>query len=608
MTDHLGEPSECEQCEFNPSLEEVILSRIVSLMDPLPFKAGQKRWIDPISGGQILLITDEGSNKVKRLQIHFGSRRINLDGQSIQQVFFKVPDENSNRPNKVNVVLQQQPPGQNPNEGWTKTQNFQKEALLSEVWIEIRKMLVKGVAVDQLAMDSDEVKDFSEEFRQRVLKALNMTGVYGKQIEARLAHDRLVKEIKVCFETVKIIPKQDSYDSGQSMQIKLSLEILRKIQNDIFWTKEDWEALFNNTIIRGQYGNGAEILAIIQEAISITVEFHPKGIVRTIESELPKGVTGFIGGQEGGKFIQAHHLVGIFSNQGATEQNEDGLLIHPEKGEYFLADGIGGGEEGEIFSKILLKTLVHNPHLTWKQRIALAADCAHRDQLDWSGGSTLAALKILEETDGHALVEFIHLGDSSIVAFGRNGVFYQSEPHIDMEQRINDPEWVKAEIERAFRNRVEGELTLEMQIEVLRLLITGQLGRLSRAFKRAIWDKFKPLKDDMEPTVVRRQMLKGTVVALLSDGCFITHYELMEIFNQAPFEKAYRNAMNLIMERQNTFAKLTGARERIPNESPHAILGPPDEQGMVPRVHLYKINGKGPLAPIDNHSGIFIQI
>ncbi len=126
--------------------------------------------------------------------------------------------------------------------------------------------------------------------------------------------------------------------------------------------------------------------------------------------------------------------VGFATHTGQRRQNQDNGLIDSETGLYVVADGVGGGDSGEVASASVCLTVQRSV----KQGLNLeqAIHAAHRVLLDEpiSGNAGYAASTIVAIQESPHFLNLAWVGDSRIYLWRGDSLYQLSEDHSVVQQ------------------------------------------------------------------------------------------------------------------------------------------------------------------------------
>jgi len=217
-------------------------------------------------------------------------------------------------------------------------------------------------------------------------------------------------------------------------------------------------------------------------------------------------------------------------------QNEDAYLLRPDLHLYAVADGMGGHAAGEVASRLAIETLAEElaslppatPGPDVEAALRRAVQAANRAILERAArepdkagmGTTLTALRIVEQDDGAPGYRIAHVGDSRAYRL-RAGT---------LELLTRDHTWVQLEVER-------GTLTPEL----------ARVHPFASVLVRAVG-----IEPEAEPDLLRGRIEPGDLYLLCSDGLTtaLEDRELKDLLDAtAPLQPLARRLVDAANER-----------------------------------------------------------
>jgi PPM family protein phosphatase len=125
---------------------------------------------------------------------------------------------------------------------------------------------------------------------------------------------------------------------------------------------------------------------------------------------------------------------------GSRKQNQDSVLVDNDQGLFAVADGIGGGERGDVASLMAVTGISAHPESgsTLRETVETIQAAVLKEALDSLGearmGTTLTAVRIRE---GQA--ELCHVGDSRCYRFSEGQLILLTTDHETYDESYGGP-------------------------------------------------------------------------------------------------------------------------------------------------------------------------
>lgn len=378
-------------------------------------------------------------------------------------------------------------------------------------------------------------------------------------------------------ERVKIKFECDAHDVPNEI-LFLQIEMLLKIQGGLKWGLHRLE----------------------KTSQFIQVEVYP--INRSLEPFPPNGPL-YLSCGEAHDFVERLDENTIaFTNRGGRKANEDGVGLNFIDKEYLLADGIGGGDEGQQFAEIALKMALRNLGIPRELLIKSISErfCDQRlDRVRLPGGTTLSSIRILKSyaSEKGKLVdlEITYWGDSPIFIFDpgfKKVLTFSPHSFTELERKKLGSRAVKEYVDQNTSGKIQGRMDESLYAQVFDLIYPSKIITRGLYAEQIRLDPEGNLRDERwKPRSIRHTVPAESVAVLISDGMkIVSPYEMASIFKRHGLQEGARLLYEFALNRQQK------AKEKKPIEM--TLKRWPDGAQTTLNETI------GP----DNISGIFVKV
>lgn len=125
---------------------------------------------------------------------------------------------------------------------------------------------------------------------------------------------------------------------------------------------------------------------------------------------------------------------------GSRQQNQDSLLVDNERGIFAVADGIGGGERGDVASLMAVTGIAHHPEgdTMLRETVETIQEAILKEAMESLGearmGTTLTAIRMQGET-----ADLCHVGDSRCYRFANGHLVQLTTDHESYDETYGGP-------------------------------------------------------------------------------------------------------------------------------------------------------------------------